>query len=397
MILTIFYFFAFVMMALFGFVLLKTVLNPATRDETNHRDVNIGIARDRKSLIKDALSKGNIDKDTYEQELTDIETTLADELIEGPNNTQSRIMRGLGVFVILGTLIAVSVTLYQRLGTSVAMQNQYLTETGSVILPNGATVNQQIASALESGADPRTAAEQVSTATAQPMEQSIEKLLPDLEARFAENPDDLEGGMLLARTYMNIGEFQKAEHTLTKLSETEDKEPELMIMLAESSALQNQGELTGKPRELIAKALEIDPNNQRAMLIMALAHQQAGEHEQAIEVLERLKSNANLTPEGEQNIRQMIAQSLAVMNEPENPKENAPIVDANNGSAASGTSVDSSDSSDSSDSKRRRPLVTTIACLCLPLPVTARPCLWQRFGSKCLTCRLPSFSITQKP
>lgn len=335
MILTLFYFFAFAMMALLGYVLLKTVLNPSARDETNHRDVNIGIARDRKSLIKDALSKGNIDKDTYEQELNDIESTLAAELTEGPNNSHSRIMRGMGVLVILGTLVAVSVSLYQRLGTTVAMQNQFLAQTGSVILPNGATVNQQIATALESGADPRTAAAQVGAATAQPAAQSIEKLLPELEARLAENPDDVDGWLLLARTYMNVGEFKKAEDALLRLYEIDDTNPELIIMLAESGALQKQGDLTGKPQELIQKALELDPTNQRGLLLLALSYQQTAEHEKAIEILEALRSNPNLSAEGANNIQQMIAQSLSVISKTEDSVASAPITDANNGSSES--------------------------------------------------------------
>ena len=345
MILTLFYVFAFAMMALLGIVLLKSVLNPAIRDETNHRDVNIGIARDRKTLIKDALSKGHIDKDTYAQELDDIEKTLAAELTEGPDNSHSRIMRGVGVFMILGTLVAVSVLLYQRLGTTIAMQNQYLAQTGSVIMANGATVNERIAPALESGADPRAAVAQANAAASADADKqaaSIAELLPQLEARLEQDPTDVQGWLLLARTYMNVGEFKKAEDALLRVNEIDDSNPELVIMLAEAGALQNQGDLTGEPQQLIRKALELDPTNQRGLLLLALSHQQSAEHEQAIEILETLRANPNLSAEGAANIQQMIGQSLAAMNVPEHEAANAPIIDANNGSTNSGSATDSS-------------------------------------------------------
>ena len=335
MILTLFYVFAGAMMALLGTVLLRSVLNPSARDETNHRDVNIGIARDRKTLIKDAFSKGHINKETYEQELQDIEVTLANELTDGPDNSHSRFMRATGVFVIVGTLVAVSVLLYQRLGSTVAMQNQFLAQSGAVILPNGATVNQQIAAALESGADPRNAAAQANAAAAEAAQQqaaSIQEMLPQLEARLAENPDDVQGWLLLARTYMNIGEYEKAEQTLQRLNQTDNTNPELIIMLAEAAALQNQGDLTGKPQELIRQALDLDPTNQRGNLLLALSHQQAGQHAKAIEILESLRSNPSISEEGAANIKQMIGQSLAVMNAPEHPQQDTPIVAANNGS-----------------------------------------------------------------
>jgi len=329
MILTLFYVFAFAMMALLGIVLLKSVLNPAIRDETNHRDVNIGIARDRKTLIKDALSKGHIDKDTYAQELDDIEKTLAAELTEGPDNS----------------LVAVSVLLYQRLGTTIAMQNQYLAQTGSVIMANGATVNERIAPALESGADPRAAVAQANAAASADADKqaaSIAELLPQLEARLEQDPTDVQGWLLLARTYMNVGEFKKAEDALLRVNEIDDSNPELVIMLAEAGALQNQGDLTGEPQQLIRKALELDPTNQRGLLLLALSHQQSAEHEQAIEILETLRANPNLSAEGAANIQQMIGQSLAAMNVPEHEAANAPIIDANNGSTNSDSATDSS-------------------------------------------------------
>lgn len=316
MILTLFYVFAAAMMALLGYGLLKSILDPSIRDETNHRDVNVGIARDRKALIKDALSKGHIDQDTYEVELRDIESTLAADLTGGPNNTQSRVMRTVGVLFIVGLLTAVTVVLYQRLGNKVAMQDQFLAQSGSVIMASGATVNQQVASALQAGADPKTVAADVVAAASQAPDQnanSLQELLPQLEARLAENPDDLQGWTLLARTYMNTGDFEKAEAALLKVNELDDTNPEMLIMLAEAGALQKQGALAGEPQALIKKALAIDPNNQRGQLLLGLSHQQLGEHESAIDIFQSLRANPLLSPQGVANLTQMIEQSQAAM------------------------------------------------------------------------------------
>lgn len=316
MILTLFYVFAAAMMALLVFVMLKGLLNPSIRDETNHRDVNIGIARDRKSVIKDALSKGQIDQDTYDQELVDIESTLATELAEGPNSSQSRVMRGVGAVFIVGMVVGVSVVLYQRLGSSVVMSNAFLDQSGAVILANGATVDKRVAEALQAGTAPRDAANQVaSAAQSQGNQDSLQTLLPQLEARLQENPDDLQGWTLLSRTYMNIQEYDKAEAALLEVNRLDEGNPEFIVMLAESVALQDNGNLMGEPQKLINEALAIDPENQRGQLLLGLSYQQSNQHDEAIEIFEELRSSPLLNQQGVENITAMINQSLVAKGE----------------------------------------------------------------------------------
>ncbi len=316
MILTLFYVFAALMMALMGYVLLKSLFNTNVRNETNHRDVNIGIARDRKSLIKDALSKGNIDKATYDAELQDVENTLANELEAGPNNTQSRLMRGIGAVLVMVLVIGTGVLLYQRLGNTDSLQDQFLTNTGAVIVANGATVDRNVANALAAGANPKTVAQTVAEQLAANAETNREQtaasltdLLPQLEARLQENPDDLQGWTLLGRTYMNIGDFGRAEAAIEKAYALDDSDPDVIIMLAEAEALQNEGDLTGKPQAFIQQALDMNPDHPRGNLLLALSFQQQNKHEQAIELLENLRANPGLSEQGAANLTQMISQS----------------------------------------------------------------------------------------
>jgi len=340
MILTLFYVFAVAMMALLLFVMLKGLLNPAIRDETNHKDVNIGIARDRKAVTKDALSKGHIDQDTYDRELADIESTLATELTEGPNSSQSRVMRLVGAVFITGLVVGVSVVMYQRLGSSEVMSDRFLTQTGAVILPNGATVDIRVAEAMQSGVAPRDVADQVNAAPAASADGgpgSLETLLPQLEARLQENPDDLQGWTLLSRTYMNIQAYDKAEAALLEVNRLDEGNPEFIVMLAESIALQDGGNLIGEPQSLINDALAIEPENQRGRLLLGLSYQQSGQHEEAIELFEDLRASPLLNTQGVENITNMINQSLAAMGE--QPNEQATATAANKAGETAGASL----------------------------------------------------------
>jgi len=254
MMLTYFYVIAAAMVILLAFVLLKSLFDPSLRDETNHQDVNVGIAKDRRSLVKDALSKGHIDQATHDAEVADIETTLASELADGPNSRQSSAMRGVGALIIVGSLIAVSASLYQRLGSSISMDDEFLAQTGSALLPNGATVPTHVATAVAAGMDPNEAAKQAPPANTDGPG-ALSDLIPQLEARLIENPDDKDGWALLGRTYMNIGEFKKAEEALAESLSLDDQQPAILVMHAESIALQRDGDLTGEPITIINKAL----------------------------------------------------------------------------------------------------------------------------------------------
>jgi len=351
MILTLFYVFAAAMMAVLVIFMLKGLLNPAIRDETNHQDVNIGIARDRKAVIKDALSKGNIDQETYDQELADIETTLASELAEGPNSSQSRLMRGLGVFFIIGLVVGVSLSLYQRLGSSVVMSDPFLEQAGAVILPNGSTVDIRVADAMRAGTAPRDISDQISSAPSGSSGSpgSLDELLPQLEARLQENPDDLQGWTLLSRTYMNIQAYAKAEMAISEVNRLDPDNPEFIVMLAESVALQDNGNLIGKPQSLINQALAIDPSNQRGQLLLALSYQQNGQHDQAIELFETLRASPLLNSDGVASITQMINQSLEAKGTDTSASAGTAGTGAGAGAGAEGESAVSDSSSSGND------------------------------------------------
>ncbi len=188
---------------------------------------------------------------------------------------------------------------------------------------------------------------------------SLQDLLPQLEARLVDNPDDLQGWTLLGRTYMNIGEFAKAQTALQRVNELEPSDPEMIIMLAEAGALQNDGDLTGEAQVLIKKALAVDPNYQRAQLLMGLSHQQLGEHEQALEIFLKLRENPNLNEQAIANLTQMVNQSRAALGQPLEgglqaglqaglqPETNDPTSKADSGTTVNESSSNSASQSES--------------------------------------------------
>ncbi|WP_295624545.1 c-type cytochrome biogenesis protein CcmI [uncultured Nitrosomonas sp.] len=83
--------------------------------------------------------------------------------------------------------------------------------------------------------------------------------LETLIARLSNNPEDIEGWVMLGRTYTAMERYTEASNTYAKLAELVPSNPQILSDYARVLGLKNQGTLAGKPTELLYEALRIDP------------------------------------------------------------------------------------------------------------------------------------------
>jgi len=95
---------------------------------------------------------------------------------------------------------------------------------------------------------------------------SIEEMVAKLEAKLAKNPEDVDGWLMLGRSYMVRTEFPKAvqafEHAY---SASKGQNIEAVVSYAEALTVSDQSALAGKAGELFETALQMDPKNQKAL------------------------------------------------------------------------------------------------------------------------------------
>jgi cytochrome c-type biogenesis protein CcmH len=94
---------------------------------------------------------------------------------------------------------------------------------------------------------------------------NIEKLAE----RLKQNPNDVQGWQMLARSYLMQERFADAAGALEHLTSINPKDAGAWADYAEALALANGQNLAGKPTEAINRALQIDPNNQKALDLAA--------------------------------------------------------------------------------------------------------------------------------
>jgi cytochrome c-type biogenesis protein CcmH len=124
------------------------------------------------------------------------------------------------------------------------------------------------------------------------------EMVAELEGRLKSNPKDGEAWAVLAEAYKMVGNHGAAIEAYEKAIELLPPSGRLLADYAESSALLAGGDFRGRPTELLERALRADPNDQKAIALMAAARYHAGDLPQARRHLSQLL--AMLPPESDE-------------------------------------------------------------------------------------------------
>lgn len=106
----------------------------------------------------------------------------------------------------------------------------------------------------------------------------VDKMLAQLEAKLSANPQDIQGWLMLGRSYTALERFPRAVEAYQRaydLSKGEDIDA--IVGLGESLALLDQASLAGRAGELFNDALRRVPNHPKALWYGAVAALQAGD------------------------------------------------------------------------------------------------------------------------
>lgn len=117
---------------------------------------------------------------------------------------------------------------------------------------------------------------------------NFSSVVENLIARLSDNPDDIEGWVMLGRTYAIMGRYDEASNTYQKLTELVPNNAQILSDYADVLAMKNQGSLVGRPAELINEALQNDPEYPKALALAGTAEFEQARFEQAAVHWEKL-------------------------------------------------------------------------------------------------------------
>lgn len=133
---------------------------------------------------------------------------------------------------------------------------------------------------------PKTLLQDPQMNVGQPTPAQIEAMVDKLATRMKENPTDVQGWLMLGRSYTALNRLPEAQTAFQKAIELDPKNADAMADLADIIAFMQQS-ADGKPKELIKKALEIDPKNVKALALAGSAAYESKEYLKAIDYWQR--------------------------------------------------------------------------------------------------------------
>jgi cytochrome c-type biogenesis protein CcmH len=125
----------------------------------------------------------------------------------------------------------------------------------------------------------------------------VEAMVASLEEKLKRNPEDVQGWIMLARSYRVFGRHEDAAAAFLKAGAAVDTDPQLLAEYAETLAITRNGDLTGPPTQLLTRALKLSPQHPFALALAGSAAIERKDYAQGIDYWQRLL--AQLPPESD--------------------------------------------------------------------------------------------------
>lgn len=231
------------------------------RAKLERADITVSIYRDEFAELEADLQNGVIPREQYEQARQELERRLLEDMSSGDAAVAAapapRAPRLAGIA--LGVAVPLlAVGLYLALG-------------------NPGAVTESARAPAESP-----------HATGQISPQQMQAMVDDLAARLEQNPKDLEGWGMLARSYTTMGRYQEAARAWARINELLPNNPQVLADYADVLAMAQGRRLAGAPTNLIEQALKADPNHPKSLALAGSAAFEAKDYGKAVAYWERL-------------------------------------------------------------------------------------------------------------
>ena len=119
--------------------------------------------------------------------------------------------------------------------------------------------------------------------------EQVDRMAESLAAKLAQNPDNVEGWVMLARTYYSRNRHAEAAKAFARAVELVPGNADLLADYADALGA-TQGGLAGKPEQLIQQALAADPTQWKALALAGTLAFDRKEYAKAVAHWERLKA-----------------------------------------------------------------------------------------------------------
>ncbi|BCU06289.1 c-type cytochrome biogenesis protein CcmI [Allochromatium tepidum] len=275
----IFWILAGLLLALSLVFVLAPLVRPTPPDTAPGQDrLNLEVFQQRLKELDADLEAGFLDKEQYDAARRDLERELLYDLDGAETAAAARSSSAFSRWA-----MALILTIIVPAATVLA----YL-ELGRTDL-----IDQRQAAAMADSPNAKAA--------------SLEELVQQLEKRLEQEPANIDGWMMLSRTYLAMGRLNAGVKAMERAYTLAPNEVELKIAYAEVLGLADPDKsLLGRPAELIAEALTLEPTNSNARWFSGLVAFQRGQYQAARTTWQSILDELDPASEEAGNLRKMM-------------------------------------------------------------------------------------------
>lgn len=261
-------------------VLLRPLFKPSAGGAGAEREKTLPVYRQQFAELEQDKFSGLLTEEQYLTARQELERRLLEEVGVTEKGVAAQPMNvkyiALALVIIIPT---VSGVLYWSLGNPVAMTHP----AASTVFASQGDVE-----------DDRLMAEGLNT------------LIERLRQKLEQNPNDVTGWTLLARSYMAMDRYAEAVPVFERAVALNPNDAGLLADYADALGVHQGRKLEGKPEALIQKALQLDPNNVKALMLSGTVAFNRKDFASAVKEWERAR--ANLPPNSDpESMEQLVA------------------------------------------------------------------------------------------
>jgi cytochrome c-type biogenesis protein CcmH len=231
--------------------------------------VNLAIYRDQLRELEADRAAGTLAQQDYERARTELESRLLRDVGES-EAAPARTSGAVAAAVVAAAIPLVGFTIYFVVGNPGAIERE---------------------SAMHASAA------------------QVESMVERLAARLRENPEDVEGWRLLGRSRAALGRYAEAADAYAKAAARAPRDAQLLADLADVMAMAQGQTLRGEPEKLVLRALELEPENLKALALAGTAAFERQDFAAAARFWERMLPHVAPGSDDARSIQQSIAEA----------------------------------------------------------------------------------------
>lgn len=261
------------------------------RGTASRRELSLAVYRDQLRELDADLAAGTLARADYDRARMELERRALEDVEEGPPGRKDPVRRASSARGLAGAALAlpaIAIAVYVAVGD-----------------PRGLDPAKREAASLTM--------------------QDVEAMVQSLAERLEKTPDDVEGWRMLGRSYGVMARFAEAANAYARAAALAPRDAQLLADLADALAMARGERLQGEPEELVLRALQIDPENLKALALAGTAAFTRGDYRGAERYWQRMMPLLPADSEDARTVQSNIEEARAAAGDKKAPQKKPAI------------------------------------------------------------------------